>query len=296
MVFVVDKHKKPLMPCSEKRARQLLTRRQAVVHKHAPFTIRLKSRTVLASTLHSVRVQLDPGDKTTGFAALSSHKVLVLGELKHKMGIKDALAARRSLRRGRRNRKTRYRQPRFLNRAGDKRGWLAPSLMARIQQTTNVVQKLRRLLPVTEVSMVEGGTGTRTKYNRMRCGLGKKYSYDAGCVGVSAPDHSELRAPSVFVWSATGRGNRQICQPDKFGFPRHHRSREKFSFGFMTGDLVRARQAKSGRVVVGRLGAARADGSFYITLPDKKRFAFTYKNCQLLQRADGWQYQHKLIS
>src|SRR5215470_18520508 len=101
MVFVLDKHKKPLMPCSEKRARQLLTRQQAVVHKHAPFTIRLKSRTVLESTVHPVRVKLDPGSKTTGFAALSFDKVLVLGELKHKTGIKDALASRRSFRRGR---------------------------------------------------------------------------------------------------------------------------------------------------------------------------------------------------
>jgi hypothetical protein len=32
------------MPCSEKRARQLLERRWAVVHKMYPFTIRLKER------------------------------------------------------------------------------------------------------------------------------------------------------------------------------------------------------------------------------------------------------------
>ena len=100
MVFVLDKHKKPLMPCSEKRARQLLTRRQAVVHKRAPFTIRLKRRTVSESTVHSVRVKLEPGSKTTGFTVLSSDKVLVLGELRHKRGIKEALNARRALRRG----------------------------------------------------------------------------------------------------------------------------------------------------------------------------------------------------
>jgi hypothetical protein len=43
-VFVLDKGKKPLIPCSEKRARQLLERRRAVVHKMYPFTIRLKER------------------------------------------------------------------------------------------------------------------------------------------------------------------------------------------------------------------------------------------------------------
>jgi hypothetical protein len=144
--------------------------------------------------------------------------------------------------------------------------------------------------------MVECGTGARTKYNRMQRGLSKEYFYEACCVGASTPGRLDFRTTYIFVWSATGRGNRQICQPDKFGFPRQHRSRNKFSFGFMTGDLVRARQPKSGAVVVGRLGAARADGSFYITLPDKKRFSFTYRNCQLLQRADGWQYQRKRIS
>jgi len=46
MVFVLDKHKKPLMPCTEKRARLLLEKGRAVVHKIEPFTIRLKDRTV----------------------------------------------------------------------------------------------------------------------------------------------------------------------------------------------------------------------------------------------------------
>ncbi|GAA3898811.1 hypothetical protein GCM10022228_06780 [Halomonas cibimaris] len=39
-VFVLDKGKQPLMPCSEKRARLLLERGRAVVHKRYPFTIR----------------------------------------------------------------------------------------------------------------------------------------------------------------------------------------------------------------------------------------------------------------
>jgi hypothetical protein len=38
-VFVLDTHHKPLMPCSEKRARLLLARGRARIHKMAPFTI-----------------------------------------------------------------------------------------------------------------------------------------------------------------------------------------------------------------------------------------------------------------
>ena len=44
--FVLDKKGRPLMPCSEKRARQLLERRRARVHKLTPFAIRLVDRLV----------------------------------------------------------------------------------------------------------------------------------------------------------------------------------------------------------------------------------------------------------
>ena len=37
VVFVLDQHKKPLMPCSEKRAKILLSRGRAVVHLLYPF-------------------------------------------------------------------------------------------------------------------------------------------------------------------------------------------------------------------------------------------------------------------
>ena len=43
-VFVLDKRKKPLMPGSEKRARLLLERGRARIHKMRPFTIRLVDR------------------------------------------------------------------------------------------------------------------------------------------------------------------------------------------------------------------------------------------------------------
>ena len=65
-VFVVDKRKKPLMPCTEKRARLLLERGRAVVHRRYPFTIRLKARA--GGDVQPVRLKLDPGSKTTGIA------------------------------------------------------------------------------------------------------------------------------------------------------------------------------------------------------------------------------------
>lgn len=67
-VFVLDRHKRPLMPCSEKRARLLLQRGRAVVHKRYPFTIRLKDR--VGGDTQPLRLGIDPGSKTTGLALM----------------------------------------------------------------------------------------------------------------------------------------------------------------------------------------------------------------------------------
>lgn len=121
----------------------LLQRGRAVIHKLEPFTIRLKDRTQETSQLQPQILKLDPGSKITGFSIIQRKEkdhVVVLGELHYKQGIKESLESRRMLRRSRRNRKTRYRKPRFNNRKR-KKGWLPPSLEARVNQTLNLVKK-----------------------------------------------------------------------------------------------------------------------------------------------------------
>lgn len=155
MVFVLDRCQTPLMPCTEKRARQLLERGRAVVHRMAPFTIRLKDRTAAESVFQPLRVKFDPGSKTTGVAIIlegaQGPQVIFFGEIVHKAGIKARLDASRALRRGRRSRTLRYRARRFDNRRRPA-GWLPPSLIARVTQTLNAVALLRRLAPVTGYS------------------------------------------------------------------------------------------------------------------------------------------------
>ena len=73
-VFVLDKRKRPLMPCAEKRARQLLDRGQAVVHTLRPFTIRLRDR--VGGETQSVEIRLDPGSKSTGVAVVRKGDLL----------------------------------------------------------------------------------------------------------------------------------------------------------------------------------------------------------------------------
>ncbi|MCL4526572.1 MAG: RNA-guided endonuclease IscB [Gammaproteobacteria bacterium] len=164
-VFVLDKRKKPLMPCSEKRARLLLERGRARVHRMVPFTIRLVDRLQEDSVLQPVRLKLDPGSKTTGMAlvreketvdastgeVLRAAAVLMLLELQHRgHDIRDALTSRRAFRRRRRG-NLRYRPVRFDNRTRPA-GWLAPSLQHRVNTTMAWVAWLCRLTPVMALS------------------------------------------------------------------------------------------------------------------------------------------------
>ncbi|QST02236.1 HNH endonuclease (plasmid) [Pontibacillus sp. ALD_SL1] len=152
MVFVLNKNKKPLNPCSPAKARKLLKQGKAVVHKKYPFTIRMKELKTQETNKQSYRLKVDPGSKTTGISIVKDKEVVFLGEIHHKTDIKQKLESRRSFRRGRRNRKTRYRKARFLNRKRQE-GWLAPSLMARVDNILSWVNRFKKLIPIQDVSL-----------------------------------------------------------------------------------------------------------------------------------------------
>ncbi|HEY9801143.1 MAG TPA: RNA-guided endonuclease IscB [Leptolyngbyaceae cyanobacterium] len=152
-VFVLDTNKKPLEPIHPAQARQLLRNKKASVFRGFPFTLILKeSRT--ESSVSPLRLKIDPGAKHTGIALVndSTGEVVFAAEIKHRgFAIRDSLISRRQLRRSRRNRKTRYRQPRFLNRTR-KEGWLAPSLQSRSENIKTWVNRLRKFAPIEAIS------------------------------------------------------------------------------------------------------------------------------------------------
>lgn len=153
-VFVVDTNKHPLNPVHPGYARLLLASKQAAVLKRFPFTIVLKIA-IETPVLEPLRIKLDPGSKTTGIALVNeaSGEVVFAAELTHRgQAIKHALDKRREGRRGRRQRDTRYRKPRFQNRRRPK-GWLAPSLESRVCNVVTWVKRLMRVCPIAAVSM-----------------------------------------------------------------------------------------------------------------------------------------------
>jgi hypothetical protein len=429
LVFVLSKHKEPLMPCSEKRARKLLENKKAVIHKFTPFTIRLKNE-VEDCKVEPLQIKIDPGSKETGIAVIQEKEDKLLlryaGIVKHKITVADNLTHRRQMRRGRRNRNTRYRPARWANRKNSrKKGRFAPSMLSKVYSTINFVKKMKSLAPIKsvsvehvkfdmqklsnpEVSGVEyqhgklfgyevkeyllekygrkcsycgaenvplqiehiipkskGGTdridnlaiacvkcnqeksnmmpkeyieylskqkgekakakivafkksingakqtlkdaasvnttrwvlanklkeefgdielasGGRTKFNRTNQGLPKEHYFDAACIGV-CNKHIEVKAQYAIINKIIGRGNRQMILPDKYGFARGHRSRNKVKEGFMTGDFVKIKG------ITGRAIAVKSAGTVHIKDKNGKEISCSTKKSLMLQHSDGWQ-------
>ena len=149
-VYVINKHGRPLMPCSPAKARHLLDAGKAKVKKRTPFTIQL----VYGSSGYTQEVILgvDAGSKTIGMSASTTKEELLSAEVKPRNDVVDLLSTRREFRRARRNRKTRYRKPRFDNRVRSKhKGWLAPSVEVKIQGHITAIRRVCGILPVSKV-------------------------------------------------------------------------------------------------------------------------------------------------
>jgi 5-methylcytosine-specific restriction endonuclease McrA len=133
---------------------------------------------------------------------------------------------------------------------------------------------------------VETGSGGRTKFNRTTRGLPKAHWIDAACVGASTPALLKAEQVKPLLIKAIGHGNRQMCQTDKNGFPKRHRTRTKQSFGFRTGDVVRAivPHGKHSGTHVGRL-TIRSRPLFQLNA-----FEVHPRYLQILQKQDGYEY------
>lgn len=152
-VFVIDSDKRPLDPIRPARARQLLRDRKAAIFKRFPFTLILKESRP-HTPCYPLRIKIDPGSKVTGIALVNEFtgEVVFAAELKHRgFAIREALTSRRQLRCSRRNRKTRYRKPRFLNRTRPQ-GLSPPSLQSRVDNIKTWVKRLQKVALVVVAS------------------------------------------------------------------------------------------------------------------------------------------------
>lgn len=131
----------------------LLSHGKAAVFKRYPFTIILKCA-MKSPVVESLHIKLDPGSKITGIAIVNdtSGEVVFAAELTHRgEQIKRSMDTRRAIRRSRRQRKTRYRKPRYNNRR-KRLSTLPSSLESRVCNVLTWVRRLLRLCPITSIS------------------------------------------------------------------------------------------------------------------------------------------------
>src|SRR3989440_9649698 len=161
MVFVLDRHKQPLMPCTPKRARLLLARGRAVVQRIKPFVIRLRDRCVEDSVLQESVLKIDPGSRTSGMTLVRAeetsegevHHALFCSEVQHRgEAVHRGKQTQSHARRRRRSANLRHRAPRFKNRAVPK-GWQPPSVCSRVGNILTWTRRYGRWAPLSRIEV-----------------------------------------------------------------------------------------------------------------------------------------------
>jgi hypothetical protein len=181
MVPVLDRDKKPLMPCSEKRAKKLMEKGKAKPYWcKGVFCIILQVEPK-TRYMQDVVVGIDPGSKFEGLTVKTEAHTLLNVQTEAKTDVSIKIDVRSSLRRSRRSRCTPYRKCRF-NRSRNK-GYIPPSTKARWDYKISLVNWFRKMYPVTMVSIEDITARTKKgakKWNRnfSPIEVGKNYFRD----------------------------------------------------------------------------------------------------------------------
>jgi len=150
VVYVLNRHGKPLMPCHPAKARILLKQGKAKVVKRTPFTIQLLYGS--SGYKQPVTLGVDSGYSVIGLSAITDRRELFRAKVKLRTDIVRLLSERRQYRRSRRYRKTWYRKPRFLNRRRPE-GWIPPSIQNKLDAHLKVINQVRSILPVSQINV-----------------------------------------------------------------------------------------------------------------------------------------------
>jgi len=152
MVYVIGQDGKTLMPCTNVIARLLLKQGNAKVKRVTPFTIKLLYRTETTYT-QTLTLGVDTGSSKIGSAVINKNgDVLYLSEIEIRNDITKKMKQRSKYRRSRRNRKTRYRKARWLNRGNStKLGRFSPTMTSKINSHLKEIRFVKSILPITKL-------------------------------------------------------------------------------------------------------------------------------------------------
>ena len=185
------------MPCKPRKARILLKEGKAKVKKRTPFTIQLKYGS--SGYTQDLNLGIDPGSKKVGTAVRRSgtKEILYSSEVTLRTDITRKLKQRSNYRRTRRGRKTRYREPRFLNRTRVE-GWLPPSVVSKVDSTKKEIDYILSILPITRITFEYSKFDVHKLTNKFVKGfwyqLGDMYGYESTKAYVLERDNYKCQA------------------------------------------------------------------------------------------------------
>lgn len=166
MVYVLDINGKPLMPtCRHGKVKHLLKSGKAKVVKKCPFTIKL----LYESTNYTQGLSLgvDTGSGTIGMAVSDTNgNIVYMSEVIVRNDITAKMKQRSKYRRNRRNRKTRYRPARFLNRKNSiKTDRFSPTMKSKLHSHIKEIEYIKSILPITALVFETGQFDTHLMKN-----------------------------------------------------------------------------------------------------------------------------------
>ena len=166
MVYVLDINGQPLMPTNRHgKIKHLLKQGKAKVVKRCPFTIKL----LYESTAYTQNLTfgVDTGSGTIGTAVSRENgDIIYMSEVIVRNDITDKMTQRANYRRTRRNRKTRYRKARWLNRKNSiKTDRFSPTLQSKLHSHLKEIEYIKSILPVTTMVLETGQFDTHLMKN-----------------------------------------------------------------------------------------------------------------------------------
>lgn len=166
MIYVLDINGQPLMPTTRHgKVKHLLKDGKAKVVKRCPFTIKL----LYDSTNHTQNLTLgvDTGSGTIGAAVSDDNgNIVYMSKVVVRNDITDKMIQRSKYRRNRRNRKTRYRKARWLNRKNSiKSDRFSPTMISKLHSHSKEIEFIKSILPITTLVLETGQFDTHLMKN-----------------------------------------------------------------------------------------------------------------------------------
>jgi len=165
MVYVINCDNQPLMPCSNTIARLLLKQGKAKVKRKTPFTIKLTYQA--DNYTQNLTLGIDTGSSKIGSAVVKeSGDIVYLSQIEIRNDIADKMKQRSKYRRNRRNRKTRYRKARWLNRKNSiKKDRFSPTMTSKINSHIKEIEFVKSILPIKNIILETGSFDTHALKN-----------------------------------------------------------------------------------------------------------------------------------